>query len=141
MDKEFANIRDEVFDKMEIDFKEIMDQESSDEEVLSDDIGCASDMSEYEIDRVEKFVLSPEIRTLNAHTKPYVIHSYYTMGSALTVCTSCMIHMIDIDGGMYFVRKYKTGLSFCRLDGRSCTNCRESLYIIFSCSTCSLCTH
>jgi len=33
-----------------------MDQESSDEEVLSDDSGYASDMSEYEINRVEKFV-------------------------------------------------------------------------------------
>ena len=39
------------------DFENIMDQESSDEEeMLSDDSGCASDMSEYEIDRVEKFV-------------------------------------------------------------------------------------
>jgi len=41
MDVEFekienANIRDEVFDEME-DFENIMDQESSDEEMLSDD--------------------------------------------------------------------------------------------------------
>ena len=44
-----------------------MDQESFDEEMLSDD--SASDMSEYEIDRVEKFVQPSEIRTLNARTK------------------------------------------------------------------------
>jgi len=66
MDVEFenienANIRDEVFDEME-DFENIMDQESSDEEMLSDDSGYASDMSEYEINRVEKFVSAPEIR-------------------------------------------------------------------------------
>ncbi|EGI63000.1 hypothetical protein G5I_08631 [Acromyrmex echinatior] len=68
-----------------------MNQESSDEEILSDDSGCASDMSEYEMDRVEKFVSSPEIRTLNARTKHCVIHNYYTTGGSLTVCTSCMI--------------------------------------------------
>jgi len=64
MDVEFenienANIRDKVFevlDEMEVDFENIMDQESFDEEMLSDDSGCASNMSEYEIDRVEKFV-------------------------------------------------------------------------------------
>jgi len=51
--EQFANIRDKVFEmfEMEIDFENIMDQESSDEEMLSDDSGCASDMSEYEIDR------------------------------------------------------------------------------------------
>jgi len=32
-----------------------MDQGSSDEEVLSN-TGCASDMSEYEMDRIEKFI-------------------------------------------------------------------------------------
>ena len=54
-----TNIRDEVFevfDEMKVDLENIMDQESSDEEMLSDDNGCVSDMSEYEIDRVEKFV-------------------------------------------------------------------------------------
>ena len=61
-----------------------MDQES-DEGMLSDDSGCASDMSEYEMDRVEKFMSSPEIRTLNARTKHCVIHNYYTTGDSLTV--------------------------------------------------------
>jgi len=52
---------------MEIDFEEIIDQHS-DEEMLSDNTGYVSDMSKYEIDRVEKFVLAPEIRMLNART-------------------------------------------------------------------------
>jgi len=46
---------------MEVDFEEIVDQDS-DEEMLSDDTGYTSDMSEYEIDYVEKFVLAAEIR-------------------------------------------------------------------------------
>jgi len=44
--------------------------------MLSDDTSYASDMSEYEIDRVEKFVLAPEIRMLNARTKRCMIHNY-----------------------------------------------------------------
>ena len=51
----------EVFEEMEVDFEEIVDQDS-DEEMLSDDTGYTSDMSEYEIDYVEKFVLAAEIR-------------------------------------------------------------------------------
>ena len=109
--------------------------------MLSDDSGCASDMSEYEIDRVEKFVQPSEIRTLNARTKHCVIYNYYTTGGALTVCTACMIRIGDInDVGMYHVREYEIG-SFDRLDGKSCTNCREPLYSIFSCNMCPLCTH
>jgi len=41
-------------------------------------------MSEYEIDRVEKFVLAPEIRMLNVRIKHCMIHNYYTTGGALT---------------------------------------------------------
>ena len=52
--KQFANIRDEVFEvfEMEVDFEKIMDQDS-DEEMLFDNTGYASDMSKYEIDRIK----------------------------------------------------------------------------------------
>ena len=139
--EQFANIRDEVFEEMEVDFENIMDQESSDEEMLSTS-GCVSDMNEYEIDRVEKFVQPSEIRTLNARTKHCVIHNYYTTDGALTVCTACMIRIADInDVGMYHVREHETD-SFGRqmLDGKLCTNCRGPC-TIFSCSMCPLCTH
>jgi len=46
-------------EEMKIDFDKIMNQDF-DEEVLSDDTGYASDMR-YDMDHVEKFVLSPEI--------------------------------------------------------------------------------
>ena len=40
--EQFANIRDRLFEmlEMKVDFENIMDQESSDEEMLSDDSGC-----------------------------------------------------------------------------------------------------
>ena len=79
---------------MEVDFENIMDQESCDEEMLSNDSGCASDMSEYEIDRVEKFVSTPEICTLNARTKLCVTHNYYTTDDALIICTACIIRIL-----------------------------------------------
>jgi len=82
---------------MEVDFEEIMDQDS-DEEMLSDDTDYACDISEYEIDRVEKFVLAPEIRTLNDRIKYCVIHNY-TTGDVLTVCTAC-IRIADINVGI-----------------------------------------
>jgi len=122
---------------MEVDFENIMDYESPDEEMLSDDSGYASDMSEYEIDRVKKFVSAPEIRTLNARTKLCDPQ----MGAALTICTACMIYKADInDVEMYHVREHETD-SFGKLDGRSCMNCRESLYNIFPYSMRPLCTY
>ena len=51
-------------------------------------------VNEYEINRVEKFVLTPEIRTLNARTKHCVIHDYYTTSGTLIVC---MIRIADIN--------------------------------------------
>ncbi|KYN13635.1 hypothetical protein ALC57_14173 [Trachymyrmex cornetzi] len=79
-EEQFANIRDEVFEvleEMEVDFAEIMDQDSSDEEsVLSDDTGFASDASEYETDIEEKFIPAAEIRALNDRTKYCMIQSY-----------------------------------------------------------------
>ncbi|KYN35823.1 NADH-ubiquinone oxidoreductase chain 5 [Trachymyrmex septentrionalis] len=84
--KQFANIRDEVLKEMDVDFEEIMNQDS-DEEVLSDDTGCVSDLNELDTDHAEKFVSSPEIRALNGRTKHCIIQCYYTTGGALNVCS------------------------------------------------------
>ena len=75
--EQFANIRDEVlevFEEMEVDFEEIMDQDF-DKEVLSDDTGYVSDLSEHDTDHTEKFVPSPEICALNGRTKHCMIHT------------------------------------------------------------------
>ncbi|KYQ59262.1 hypothetical protein ALC60_01721, partial [Trachymyrmex zeteki] len=95
--RQLKNIINEVFiTEMEVNFEEIMN-EDSDEEVLSDDSGCASDMTEYDTDRVEKFVPSPEIRALNSRTKHCMIQCYYTTDGPLTVCAACMILLADTD--------------------------------------------
>ena len=49
--------------------------------MLSDDSGCVSDMSEYEIDRVEKFV---RLQKSNSCTKYCAIYNYYTTDGTLT---------------------------------------------------------
>ncbi|KYN19737.1 hypothetical protein ALC57_07964 [Trachymyrmex cornetzi] len=137
----FENIRnmneeqlDEVFNEMDVDFENILDQESSDEELLSDDTGCDSDLSECEMDVVEKFISVAKIRTLNPRTKVCISYDYFTTGGALALCTECMFNIADIiDAGMlYIYRKHEIG-SFGRLSSRSCTNCRSPLYKIVLC--------
>ena len=93
----------EVLEEMNVDFEEIMDQDS-DEEVLSDDTGYASDSSEHDTDHAEKFVPSPEIRALNDRTKYCAIHCYCTTGG---VYASFITRLADTDvGGMYLIRKH-----------------------------------
>ena len=94
-------------------------------------------VNEYEINRVEKFVLTPEIRTLNARTKHCVIHNYYTTGDALTMCTACMICIADInDVGMYHVREHETS-SFDRLYLIGMTYRAEGLCTVYSRVACA----
>ncbi|EGI68725.1 hypothetical protein G5I_02577 [Acromyrmex echinatior] len=77
-----SHIRDEMLE--EVNFEQIMDQEiDSDEEILSDDAGYTSDLSERDTDYVERFVPSSEIRAPNNRTKHCIIHCYYTTGGAL----------------------------------------------------------
>ncbi|KYN43896.1 hypothetical protein ALC56_01631 [Trachymyrmex septentrionalis] len=90
--EQFANIRNELFEVLEeinVDFEEIMDQDS-DEEVLSDDTGYVSDLSEHDTNHAEKFVPSPEIRALNGRIKHYIVQCYYTMGGG-EKCVKVMI--------------------------------------------------
>ncbi|KYN22128.1 hypothetical protein ALC57_05480 [Trachymyrmex cornetzi] len=145
----FENIRnmneeqlDEVFNGMDVDFENILDQDSSDEEsILSDDVGFTSDASEYETDIEEKFIPAAEIRALNDRTKYCMIQSYYTTGGPLTVCAACMVLLANIDTvGMHYIKKHSINY-IDALNGRSCTNCRVALYTIFPCNKCPQCTN
>ncbi|KYN09586.1 hypothetical protein ALC57_18296 [Trachymyrmex cornetzi] len=122
---------------MEVDFAEILNEDSSDEEsVLSDDAGFASDASEYETDIEEKFIPAAEIRALNGHTKYCMIQSYYTTGGPLTVCAACIVLLADIDTvEMHYIKKHSINY-IDALNSRSCTNCRVALYTIFPCNKC-----
>ncbi|KYN27936.1 hypothetical protein ALC57_02656 [Trachymyrmex cornetzi] len=67
---------------MEVDFEEILNEDSSDEEsVLSDDTGFVSDASECETDLEEKFIPAAEIRALNDRIK-------YSWWQNITIATT-----------------------------------------------------
>lgn len=121
----------------EVNFEQIMDQEiDSDEEILSDDAGYTSDLSERDTDYVERFVPSSEIRAPNNRTKHCIIHCYYTTGGALSICAECMIRLTDTDFiRLYLVRKHDIEYIYA-LSSRSCTNCRLPTYVIFPCNKC-----
>ncbi|KYN09081.1 hypothetical protein ALC57_18811 [Trachymyrmex cornetzi] len=93
-----------------------MNENSSDDEMLSDDTGFASDSSEYDTDLVEKFVLSPKIRALNSRTKHCMIQCYYTTGGAVTVCATCMILVADIDAVGMHLKVYRRLQEKCKND-------------------------
>ena len=93
--EQYANIRDEVFEEMEVDFEEIMNQDS-DEEMLSDDTDYASDLSEHDTNHAEKFVPFSEIRALNGRTKHCMIQCYYTTRGALTVQHAWSVWLIPM---------------------------------------------
>ncbi|EGI59629.1 hypothetical protein G5I_12221 [Acromyrmex echinatior] len=111
----------------EVNFEEIMDQEiDSDEEILSDNTGYASDLSEH-IDYVERFVLSLEICALNGRTKHCIIYCYYTTGGALSICAACMVRLTDIDiAGLYLVEYFATLVEYFAWLQR-CDECIERL--------------
>ena len=129
--EQFANIRDEVFEVLEeVNFEEIMDQEiDSDEEILSNDAGYASDLSErYRLCR--KICAIFRNPCIDGRTKHCIIHCYYTTSGALSVCAACMIRLADTDiTGLYLVRKHDIDY-IDALNGRFCTNaeCPHTLY-------------
>ena len=77
MDVEFenienVNIRNEVFevlDEMEVDFENIMGQESSNKNVQSNDTECFIGLNDGNMDHAEKFVQPSEINALNIRIK------------------------------------------------------------------------
>jgi len=54
-----------LLEETEVEFEDMKDQESSNEEVQSDNTEGVSDMSEDNTDHAEKFVQSSEILALN----------------------------------------------------------------------------
>jgi len=108
---------------------------------LSADSDCISDCSENSTEYVEKIVSISQINALNGrNTKFCIIYCYNTTGGALTVCSSYMIALQGVDSQhMYALRKHKIEI-LDEMDGRFCSNCRDSLYLIFPCNMCPICT-
>ncbi|KYN41675.1 hypothetical protein ALC56_03895 [Trachymyrmex septentrionalis] len=59
---------DKLFEAMEVEFEDIMDQESSNEKVQSNDTECLIGLSDDNTEHAEKFVQPSEIYALNGRT-------------------------------------------------------------------------
>jgi len=140
-DENFMNIVDEVFEEMEIDdIIEEIEDESDEEHALSADSDCISDCSDDLKEVSRKTITNAQLNALNEGTKHCAIYFYYSTGGALAVCASCMINLVGAElGEMYATRKHVTD-SHGAIDGRSCSNCRNPLFLIFPCNMCPMCT-
>ncbi|EZA51549.1 hypothetical protein X777_09758, partial [Ooceraea biroi] len=76
----------------EVDFADILDEESDEDRAVSDDSDYDSDCEENREDRTNKIVLNSELQTLNRQ-KHCAIYFYYYMGGDYAVYTPCMTDM------------------------------------------------
>ena len=138
---DLMDIVDDAFENAEVNFEELMDEESEEESVLSDDSACISDQSEDLEEHVEKVVSSAELHALNSRTKHCMILFGYSTGGALSVCATCIIELSDVElGGLNAVRIHETG-PIGALNGRYCSNCRQPMCIYIPTNMCPLCVH
>ena len=132
-----AQIIDVVND---INFEDIMDEESvasEDSNYISDD--CSEDSEDY-IDVVEKHLTPAEVRAITARSKHCGIYFYYTTGGTYSVCAECIMRIADTDFGiMHAFSKHITN-AFGRLDGKYCSNCRQPMFVMIPSNLCPVCT-
>jgi len=138
-DEDFMNIVNEVFEEDEID--DIIEEigGKSDEDRLSDNNDCISDCSEDFIDINEKIIDSSQISALNGNTKQCTVYFYYITGNDYA-CASCMIDLRDVHIELLSaIRKHVIDCHDA-IDGKFYSNCRKSLFFIFPCNMCPICT-
>ncbi|KYM95686.1 hypothetical protein ALC62_13667 [Cyphomyrmex costatus] len=123
----------------DVNFEDVMDVESSDESVQSDDTGCVSDL-ENNTDRLVKIVSAAQIRALSSGVKFCQIQCYYSTGGALAVCAECMERIADAGvGGMLVIRKHDTDFTD-KFESRTCSNCLKPMSQVYPCNACPICT-
>jgi len=141
-DEDLMNIVNEVFEEMEVDdIIEEMNGESSDEDQpLSDDSGYISDCSEDFTKISEKIVDNSQINVLSGRTKHSAIYFYYSTDGTYAACTSYMIDLRYVRLELISaIQKHITDYHDA-IDGKYCSNCRNSLFTIFPCTMCPICT-
>jgi hypothetical protein len=123
---------------VQVNFEDLLDEDSDEEVVLPDDSGCNSENLE---NRVEKVLTNAEIHALNFHTKHCMIQFCYSTGGALAVCATCMIELSDMElGSMDAVQTHITD-SHGRLRGDYCSKCQEPMYVYIPTNMCPVCMH
>jgi len=139
------NIVNEEMEEMDDIIEEIEEigdesDESDEDHVLSADSDYISDCSDDLTEISRKVVRNSQLNALNEGTKHCAIYFYYSTGSALAVCASCMIELVGVDlGEMYPTRRHVIDTHEA-IDGRYCSNCRNPLFLIFPCNMCPMCT-
>jgi len=137
------DIMDEMPENAEINFEDIIDEESDEESVMPDDSGCDSDISENDEDMALRVVPHAELNALNFRTKHCRIEFYYwSIEIELPgICATCMITMNIPNDGWGILRAYwhhETD-SLGRLRGHNCSNCRNPLFMYIPANMCRVC--
>jgi hypothetical protein len=136
--EDVENIRN-IENNVQVNFEDLLDEESDEEGVLPDDSGCDSVISEDNENRVKKVVTTAELHALNFRTKHCMIQFYYSTGGALAVCATCMIELSDIElGSMDAIQTHETD-SHGRLHGDYCSKCQEPMYVYIPTNMCPVC--
>jgi hypothetical protein len=133
------NDRINIDNDVQVNFEDLIDEDTDEESVLPDDSGCDSVISEDLENRVEKVVTSAELRALNFRTKHCMIQFCYSTGGALAVCATCMIDFSDIElGSMDAVQIHETD-SLERLSGDYCSSCMQPMFTYIPTKMCPMC--
>lgn len=122
-------------------FKEIMDQDSSEEEIFSGDSDYLSDASNDYLSIIvdKKSMFNAEVYALNRRTKQCVIYSFYYTSECpeRDQCAECMLSQPDINSQA--VREHVINMyDFIR--GKYCAHYRNPMFLIFPCNMCPTCT-
>lgn len=137
-DEDFMNIVEEEFAGPN--FEAILDEETDDDEdhQLSEDSDYNSDDSNDYAYTTKKVVPQSQLNALS-NTKLCAVYYYYKMGDSYIACTSCMIEIAGVnDETVYTVHKHLTDFH-AAINGKYCSNCGKSLFMIYPCNTCPEC--
>ncbi|EZA51545.1 hypothetical protein X777_09754 [Ooceraea biroi] len=127
-------------EQMEVNFENLLDEVSDEDSVLSDESAYCSDKSEDYEEITERPVPNAQLMAITGRTKMCAVYFYYSTGCSLAVCASCIIRLRGVElGTMYVVRKHEID-THDGITGRWCSNCHDSLYTIFPCNMCPICT-
>ena len=129
-------IVNEALEDAAINFEDLIDEESDEESLLSDDSAC--DCSESVNDIVQRAVPFPEIHRLNLHTEHCLIEFYYYSVEHIGVCASCMIRLFHNEIEVIAVRNHETA-SLGALNGQYCSNCAMPLFTCMPTNMCPIC--
>jgi len=138
-DEDFMNIVDNVFEEMDADdIIEEMGDKSDEDRCHSNDSDCISNCSEDFTKIDEKIIDNSQISASNESTKQCAIYFYYSVSNA--VCASCMIDLRGVHIQLLSAIRKHVNDYHDAINSGYCSNCRNPLFMIFSCNMCPICT-